>query len=232
MVLNSFLILLQEILRDGGQRYTETNLDNLIAEPFNAVSAFIFLGIAFYWVIRLKGRYKEYLFLSLALPILLIGGFGGTMYHAFRISQVFLVMDWMPILILCLSASIYFFVRGGGGWISGVGAVVALFLLQWMAGQWVPEAYRLNVGYGIMASLILIPILMVIKKTNFHQAKWVGLGLGAFLFAIFFRAVDPLAWIPMGTHFLWHVFGAIACHSLLTYIYELESAKHLFAKKD
>ncbi|MCB9235771.1 MAG: hypothetical protein H6581_29255 [Bacteroidia bacterium] len=217
------IILLLTRLRDGGQQYTETNLENLIAEPFNAVSALLFLGIVAWWAFRLRGKYRKHLFLTLSLPVLLIGGVGGTIYHAFRISQVFLVMDWLPILILCLAGSIYFFIRGGGGWIGGIGAFVGLFGLRWLASQFVPANYMISTGYGIMALLILIPIIMVMVKTRFFEAKWVAFALISFLIAIFFRTVDHLAWIPIGTHFLWHIFGAAACHFVLEYVFSLES---------
>jgi len=69
---------------DGGPTYTETHLDRFIVEPWNAASCLSFILIVAYWVVRLRGQYRQYLFLTACLPVLLMGGIGGTLYHALR----------------------------------------------------------------------------------------------------------------------------------------------------
>src|SRR5690348_9244178 len=69
-------------LRDHGPRYTETPVDPYspdaptVAEPWNAVTAALFVAIAVTWLIRLRGHYRQYPFLVCCLPILLVGGVG------------------------------------------------------------------------------------------------------------------------------------------------------------
>ncbi len=214
-------LLLQARLRDGGGRYTETDLSRLIVEPWNGASAFLFLLIVGYWAYRLRGQYREHIFLSVALPVLAIGGIGGTVYHAFRLHQVFLVMDWLPIMILCLAASVYFFIKSLGSWVHAAWIVGGAFVLQGLMFryQWLPMQLAINVNYTLMALLILVPTGLMLWQTQFRAGRWVGYALASFALAITCRALDPEALLPMGTHFLWHVFGAAACHCMFQYVY-------------
>ena len=216
-------LLLQEMLPDGGERYTETNLSDVIVEPWNGASAAFFLFIVGYWAVKLRGQYHRHPFLSVNLPILAIGGIGGTIYHAFRISEVFLVMDWLPIMILCLAASGYFFLKVLPHWSWVVGIVLLSLLSQVMMFyyEWFPPHVAVNINYVVMGALILVPTAWVLWKTRFYAGEWVGLALGAFSVAITCRMLDSLALLPMGTHFLWHVFGAIACHSMFWYVFAI-----------
>src|SRR5262245_5782442 len=84
---------------DGGPRYAETPPDPYApdapfpAEPWNALTASVFIVIALAWAWRLRGRYRDYPFLCWCLPILLAGGIGGTLYHATRTSVVLFLLD-------------------------------------------------------------------------------------------------------------------------------------------
>lgn len=213
-------LLLQIVrLRDGGPLYAETNLDNLVAEPFNAASAFLFLLMAFYWIFRLRGQYRAYRFLTVAIAVLTIGGIGGTIYHAFRYSQVFLVMDWLPIMLLCLMASGFYLHRAYGSLRPALYFVGALFLLQFLNFQVIGLPQSVNVSYALLALTVLSPTFILLVKTNFKAGAWVASALGSFVLALFFRIADTWEILPMGTHFLWHLFGATAAMAMLQYTY-------------
>ena len=65
---------------DGGPIYKETPpapIQATVAEPWNTVTASLFIVIAAMWLVRLRGRYADYPFLSCCMPILLAGGIGG-----------------------------------------------------------------------------------------------------------------------------------------------------------
>jgi hemolysin III len=215
--------LLQALLADGGQRYTETDLSHLIVEPWNGASAALFLLIVGYWAFKLRGQYRRHLFLSINLPILAIGGIGGTLFHAFRVSEIFLLMDWLPITILCMAASVYFFIRVLDHWWQAALLVGLTLLSQVLMFQyeWLPIDLAVNVNYSVMGALILLPTVLLLWKTEFYAGKWVGYALAAFVLAIACRALDSEALLPMGPHFLWHVFGAVACYSMFQYVYEI-----------
>jgi hypothetical protein len=208
-------------LPDGGLWYTETDPSHLIVEPFNAASAMIFIFIAGWWLGTLKGKFVERSFLFISSIILMIGAVGGSIYHAFRYSAFFLYMDWVPILMLCLMASTYFLYhiikRFWLAIIIMIG-VVALQIVVWNAGN-TRGHYNINVNYAMMASSVLFPLLLFMRIKKFRDWYIVLGALCAFLCALFFRIVDGDKWISIGTHFLWHLFGALACHLMFLYIY-------------
>ncbi len=77
-------------LSDGGPVYFETNLQNFIVEPWNAFSSLTIVLPAIYFLIKLYGKYRNYAFvIYFCCPLLLIGGFGSTFYHAFRSLTIF-----------------------------------------------------------------------------------------------------------------------------------------------
>jgi hypothetical protein len=217
--------MLNERYRDGGPYYAETRVDpnNWIIEPWNAASALLFLGLVIYWMLRLRGRYRQHPFLCCCLPLLAAGGAGGTLYHALRISPVFLVLDWLPIVLLVLAASLYLWLRLVPRWWYVVPMPLLLLAIP-VSTQGFPTQVRISIGYAVMAGLILTPALLVLWRTRFRHAGWIGLALGCFVVALFFRLADvrqpPL--LPMGTHWLWHSFGAFATLALAEYIFRLE----------
>lgn len=211
-----------EIGPDGGPIYTETNLEAFVAEPFNAVTAFFFLMIAVYWLFKLRKTYRVHLFLFVSSLILLVGGLGGTIYHAFRVSKFALLMDWLPIVILCFSASVYFLVKLFGKLYFGVLAFIVFMLLEFLNHWLMPPHYAVNISYVLMALMVLIPIMLYLIRTNWRNGIWILIAFTGFLFAIINRSIDHLEVLAIGTHFLWHIFGAIACHAMFQYLYKME----------
>ncbi|MFH2096760.1 MAG: hypothetical protein ABIJ16_13710 [Bacteroidota bacterium] len=214
-----------EHLRDHGPVYTETDTGRLIVEPWNAATAVIFFAIVIFWLIRLRGQFNRHLFLTIALPVLAIGGIGGTIYHALRISQVFLLMDWIPIVVISFMTSFYFFIRSYRKWWPALVVIAVVFFLQMLNFRFTPHGYAINISYGLMACVIIAPAILILVKTRFRFAGYFFLSVGLFLASIFFRIVDQYGWLPMGTHFLWHIFGAFACHFMILYVYKMDELK-------
>jgi hypothetical protein len=208
-------------LPDGGLWYTETNPVHTIVEPFNAASALVFIGIAAWWLYQLRGKFRERTFLSVSAVILMIGAIGGSIYHAFRYSAVFIYMDWLPILILCLMASTYFLFHVLRNIILSVGIVVGIIIIQvlvWNVGNTTGHR-NINVNYALMAMTVLVPIFLFLRRKKFRNGYLVAGALTSFLIALLFRIVDDDQWLSIGTHFLWHLFGALACHLLFLFVY-------------
>lgn len=215
-------MLLQAIpLADGGPLYTETDFDRLIVEPWNAGSAVLFLLVAVFWAVKLRGKFRQYPFFAVSLVILTIGAIGGTVYHAFRYSEVFLMMDWLPIMVLCLLASGFFLFKAYGSWWPLAGTTAGLLVLQEINFRVFGSLVAVNVSYVLLALVVLTPVLLLLLRTRFHGGRWIGFALGAFVFALFFRISDGWGWLPMGTHFLWHLFGALAAQFIMQYTYEV-----------
>ena len=206
---------------DGGMHYTETNMAQLFPEPFNAITAVFFLLIAIYWTIKIKGNFRAHPFLTYCLILLYIGGIGGTVYHSLRQWSVFIMMDWLPIMLLCISAGVYFLAQSTK-WYFAVLMVFGYAGLQFLLRDLLSAEYAhffININYAMMALLVLVPVLIYLVRTKWKAGKWVGLALLCFVFALTFRIADKWEWITVGTHFLWHSFGAIATYCMFNYIY-------------
>jgi hypothetical protein len=217
---------------DGGPIYVETPAEirahqefpGTVAEPWNAATAFLFVVIVIFWVARLRGRLARYPFLALSLPLLLVGGVGGTLYHGLRTWKGYFLMDVIPIYLLGLIVTIYWWIRLGPRFHHLLSMLVVLGILQ-VLGMWqLPTAWAINLSYATLAMLILAPLSLVLLRTRFKRSGWVATAFVAFGIAWFCRIADywdpPL--LPMGTHWLWHTFGAITTAALTEYVFLIE----------
>jgi len=213
---------LGDAILDHGPVYAETIVGRFPVEPFNTLSNIGFLIILVYWGMKVYPAYKKHKFIAYALPVLFIGFIGGTVYHATRAHDVWLAMDWMPIMILGLSVSVYYYFKQKLPW-WGIPILLAIpFVLMYLVFNVLDLARGVgpSIGYSMIALLILLPITLHLYRTKWKHGQWILFGLLSFIVAITFRTLDKYALIPMGTHFLWHLFGALATHFVLTYIWK------------
>jgi hypothetical protein len=214
---------------DLGPFYTETPPEvrfhepypGPVAEPWNAVTAFFFVVIVLYWAWRIQGRWRQYAFITICLPVLFVGGLGGTLYHGLRNWSGYFLMDVIPIYFLGLGFSIYLWVRLGPKIQYLFGLLGFLALMQTL-GHWkLPTHWAINLSYAALALLILAPLTIVLIRTKFRHGGWIATGLVSFGLAWFCRIADtwqpPL--LPMGTHWLWHTFGAATTAALCQYAF-------------
>ena len=82
-----------------------------------------------------------------------------------------------------------------------------------------------------MGCLVLFPVLAYLISTKFVNGKWVGFALLAFVFALTFRVADNWGWISIGTHFLWHTFGAVAAFCMFQYLYTINDTNNSYNTK-
>jgi predicted membrane channel-forming protein YqfA (hemolysin III family) len=215
---------------DGGPRYIETDWDAVIREPWNGATSLVFLLIVGYWFWRLRGQYRRYLFVTLCMVPLTISSLGSAIYHAFRSHRFFLVMDWLPIAVLAVAAGIYLWVKllpGRWRWLAaGIApAVVGIQRVNFglaESGAY-PLHWAINGSYALMATVIIVPLIGVLRQRNWAHFHLPALAVLVFAAALAFRAFDAeLAWLlPMGSHFLWHLFAAGATALAVTYFYRL-----------
>lgn len=214
---------------DGGMLYAETNLQHFFPEPLNTLTSCFFLVIAIYWTFKLKGKAREHTFLSVAVALLYIGGLGGTIYHGLRQWGFFIMMDWLPIMLLCVAAGVYFLGRITR-WYYAVAFVVAYAVFQFYLREQLIQKGNIqlfiNINYAVLAGMVLLPVFAFLITTKFRYGKWVGFALLAFIAALTFRVVDSWELTERGTHFLWHTFGAVAAFCMFQYIYRINE-KHL-----
>jgi hypothetical protein len=227
-------LLTNREMPDGGPRYAETPNDPFApetrfpAEPWNTLTAALFIVLAGAWAVRLRGRYRKYPFVSCCLPILLAGGIGGTLYHASRTSFVLFLLDVVPISILGIAGAVYMAVSywGGRGWwfVPGASAFYVGVNALLFAAIGPGKTLAVNLSYASLAVVVLTPTTLVLLRTRFRHVGWVAGGIVAFAIAWLFRLVDLRIGtsLPMGSHWLWHVFGAVATAFLIEYFYLVE----------
>jgi hypothetical protein len=131
------------------------------------------------------------------------------------------MMDWLPIMLLCVAAGVYFLARLTR-WYYALALVAAYIAFQFYArGQMRGSDMQLfiNINYAVLASVVLLPVTAFLISTKFRHGKWVGIALVAFVLALTCRVADKWQWLDFGTHFLWHAFGAVAAWCMFNYIY-------------
>ena len=213
----------QRFPNDTGPVYKETVAGRIPVEPFNTLSNLVFLFIVVYFSIKVYREPKKHPFLVWALPVIGLGYIGGTIYHATRSAEIWLLLDWVPITALSLAGVVYFIFK----WMTTWPKRILLILI--MAGLFfglsalpLPPKTQLTLNYIITAATIAIPIIGYLQKTRWHNLRYVAAAFGIFSIAVFFRFLDQrldLDFLWMGTHWLWHTFGGLAVFFLIKYIY-------------
>ena len=210
-------------MKNFGPIYKETNFQGLLVDPWSVFTNLIFLAIVIYWAVKIGKDWKNNKFIVFSLPVLLVGYIGGTIFHAARISPIWLALDFLPIFFLSLATSIYFWRKLNLRWAFIPIIVVLPFVflsLLWRFGIF-PESFRINLGYATLAIIIIFPIFYYIFRKNKRFWPLAAAAVLSFAVALFFRYWDLKSSLPMGTHWLWHIFGGIATYFLIFYIYSL-----------
>jgi hemolysin III len=238
---------------DQGPIYKETDMSRIPVEPWSTWTNLIFLSVFIYYAIKTRFNYKKFPMMVIFLVILLIGWFGGTVYHATRSNNIWLLMDYIPIMIIVLTASIYFWRELVGNWLlvmtfTLVPIMIYRFIFHLLP---VPHFVSISIGYTLLASVVVVPLIPhCIHKTP-EGWKMLVISLVSFGLAISCRLLDNqqivgrpslpqffqdhFGWIediPMGTHFLWHIFGGICCLCMFSYVFNAEKKKQLEEKAE
>jgi len=208
---------------DSGPMYHEFHADAWIHEPWNAASSLFFLVPVIYWLWRLRGQYSRYPMITIFLPLLFLNGIGSTVYHAFRSSDIALLLDWLPAFIMNLLLSWYMWNK-----VLRKPFLSVLMVLAFITAAFFTMAFMApgmgdlaaNLGYLMIGLCIIIPSGIYLYKTNFY--KWhlliltfVFLGIALLFRSLDFPTPNPFPEIlPQGTHFLWHMTSALAVFSL------------------
>ncbi len=209
-------------ITDGGPWYAETHItDNLIVEPWNAISSLAIAAPAVYFLWKIRKNPKQYGFLLAAIPFLLINGIGSTLFHGLRSSRIFLLMDFMPALILTLMITVYFWAKVLPKWWMGFVAVTPVFLLRFGIIDLIPGQGGINMSYTISGIAFLLPVFLILRKYQFRKSLNIIISALCFGLAIYFRQVDKefTDYVAFGTHFLWHIFTGIGAFLLADYLY-------------
>jgi hypothetical protein len=214
---------------DFGPIYAETDMSRFPVEPLNTASNIVFAALLVIFARRTRLDRGRYPFLVPALGILTVGVVGGTVYHATRSHNIWLILDFLPIAILSFATSLFFWFRIVRRRLLGVLACITL-----LASGLLPRAYldaplnvEISLSYLGAALAILIPAAVHSAGPGRAERRYVFWAAIFFGIAIVCRSVDhdlARTVFPMGTHFLWHIFGGLSVGALLSYVARLEES--------
>ena len=223
-------IFLQHFPNDSGPIYQETMAGRFPVEPWNTASNAIFLLIIIYFAIKIYHSKAPHRFMVRVLWVIGASYIGGTMYHATRSHEIWLLLDWVPIIFLLIAAVYYFFSKIALSTTKKLLFFSSLIALSFMV-RWLPLPKIISASFGYIASVapIAVPTVWYLSKTKWKNGYLVLLAFLSFGIAITFRSLDGnYELLPMGTHWLWHSFGGVAVFLFLSYIYRDE--EYAFAK--
>lgn len=210
-------------LADGGPRYAEYHPEQIIVEPWNALSSVTMMLPAVYWLIKDFKTVKQHAFFLFAIMMVFLGGLGSTLFHAFRMSPVFLLLDILPSALLTLSLAIFFWLKILKKWWLVAAVLLPVFASRILLFGQLEGHLAINISYAISGALVLVPLLILLYRTKFEAGLSVLFVLILFALALLFRQLDIHAFeiLPQGTHFLWHLFSAGGSYFMLYYLYRL-----------
>ncbi len=195
-----------------GPQYCETValVTSFPAELWNTWSnlAIIAFGLAALWMVWKRSPYSYGLYWLAFLVA--ATGVGSFLWHGLREPWA-LTMDTLPGGMVLLTF-VYLWARSFYSFV-GAGTFLALFF----------GAAFLMMGYGrgsLPFFVSLAPVVIVFAAWLIYRTRDVSPSLalqgcvvvGCALLALLFRSIDGYAcdFIPMGTHFLWHVFLSLS----------------------
>ncbi|GIV38773.1 MAG: hypothetical protein KatS3mg033_0573 [Thermonema sp.] len=219
--------MLLQIVADGGPMYQETLTavaEQVVIEPWNAISSLALCVPAIYWFLRIREHLRRTPVLFLCCLLLFLNGVGSTLFHAFRVSRWFLWMDALPALLLTLTLAGYFWRVWLQRLVHWWGVIGVFLLLVLVLGWLLKGSWYMNTQYLLRGIFLLLPTWGILRKTHFME--WRSLAIaGLFLsLSLGFRLLDKVSieWLPMGTHFLWHLMSAVGAWFLGKYLLSLE----------
>jgi len=215
-------------LADGGPVYAETGIsEGFLVEPWNALTSLLMLIPVLYWLFRIRNELSAYRFMLYAIPLMAAGGIGSALFHGFRVSVAFLIMDVAPSAILTLSLAIYFWYKLLKRWYYVLVLFIPMILVRFLVFSTLPEHAAINASYAITGATILLPIPFLLHRMHYRGVWPISLTLLSFGLALMFREADMRAveFLDIGSHFLWHTFSAIGGFFMLQYLYLFRQAE-------
>lgn len=136
-------------------------------------------------------------------------------------------MDFVPIFLLAITASLYFWLLLVKNRSLAATLVLAPIFIPRAAATFFNLKFSMliSLGYLGLAFTIILPAFIYCAK---HARPLLGYLLAALLFfivAISFRVLDKQALLPMGTHFLWHLFGGLSTLAIMTLILKIDQSR-------
>lgn len=195
----------------------------LFTEPLNTISniAFIFAAYGIHKLLR-KNKVHQVEYKALLILVLLIG-FGSFLWHT--TGNLFaLILDIVPVTLSFVTITYIFLKNLTGNKLLALLLAVLLLPTRFFISSFAPtDIISSLIRNLINLTTFFLIILLTLKK--YGKIAFEGLGiLTVYLVAIIMRIMDlqvcPV--FPLGTHFLWHIFNALAVYLAVRFIIKLE----------
>lgn len=188
------------------------------SEPINAISnaGFVLAGLWTFSKARQSGADLWVQGLCLWVAVIGIGSF---LFHTFA-NAWSQQADVIPIQLFIVVFTLFSFRRfAGTNWIVAVVGTVALVVgLGWLVGK-IPSSIHTAVNGSLFyapAFIILFGFAAYLTMRGHGAARFLLIGGVVFCVSLFFRSIDMTVCgsLPIGTHFLWHLFNAVLLGTL------------------
>ncbi|MEM9327540.1 MAG: hypothetical protein AAGA85_17875 [Bacteroidota bacterium] len=206
---------------DGRPIYAETDFSVVFSEPWNAISSLAIVLPALYWAFRLKWQVKRYPFIFFCIPLLILGGLGSTLFHAFRSSEWLLLMDVLPTALLTFSVGLYFWFKVMPTLWSTLSVVLPFTGMRYAIYGVFQGHFAANLSYFISGVIIFLPLIIYLYRTKFDRWYLIFSSVGFLSLSLMCREMDMrvVHLLPMGSHFLWHLFSGFGAYFLAKYLF-------------
>jgi hypothetical protein len=193
-------------------------------EPANAISSGIIVVFGLFALASVIRRTPNALSFYALCALLITNGVGSILWHGLR-TRWALTLDVLPALIFVVGA-IILWARYVASWREGLlvtaGGIVLALIVRF-------ADLPVRGGWTMMAPFIITIAIWLIARTYSQSKKAAltgALALTSALAALTFRSIDGSMCdtVPMGTHFLWHVFLSAAAFMCLQALITLETS--------
>ena len=192
--------------------YCERVGNKFYAEPVNAISNIAFFVSAFF-IYRLlkKHNIKSFVYWFLFVLLLLVGT-GSLLYHSFR-NPFTLALDAIPIYIFFLTFIYVLLERLTKSRSVPVFLLVGFFVVQILASYAFPDFLSGSIRH-VVNGITFFGLLVWLYQKYDRLDPYLIAAFLVYILAIVFRSIDNsiCAMLPIGTHFLWHIFNATAVY--------------------
>lgn len=198
--------------------YFEEPLFGGYFEPVNTVSNIFFLCAA-YFIHRERKRHGiQDRFSQAYLWSTILVGLGSAAWH-FHQAGVTLLLDVVPMFgLIAMAVGRAAFLIGRNR-LQGI-IILGCTLLLVFVGRFTLVDGGVT-GHGPLAVLPSLIFLGGLAYLRGGQAKGISLPAGVFVLSVVFRQLDHMAgaYVPFGSHFLWHLLNAVVLYLLFRAFY-------------
>lgn len=194
------------------------------SESLNIITnlAYLITGLLSYRLLKRVGIVDKQL---LILPwLLVIVGVGSFSYHTFRNSLTH-IFDAVPIYVFILLSLFLILKELFQSKSKALAVLLGFVVLQVILSIYIPQEF-INGSIRHLVTIIFVSLMGIVVVNKYGsqvKAPLIAM-LASYGVGILFRSVDMAMCllIPIGTHFLWHIFTALAGYSAIVLLSKIK----------